>query len=203
MRSQSTIRSIAAGFLAAVLVGTLSSRPTMATPAPTQFPTGSPGYWFSDTIDGQTVGLKTSLFSATQYDSTQDGAAITGTIVTINGVKTAMFLNAGGDLTCLTRIPVNWFDCKAAYFSTYACQLVNTAFYTRPTCSPTGPLAGFSRPSPPPAAPPPPCCHLPRSLSNQPPVRLRRRGPDAGANAGPDAGANAGADGSTHSAAHS
>jgi hypothetical protein len=137
MRSQSTIRSISAGFLAAVLAGTLSSRPTMATLA---------GYWVSDTFDGQTVGLKTTFFSATQYDSTQDGAAITGAIVTINGVKTAMFLNAGGFLTCLTRIPANWFDCKAAYFSTYACKLVTTAFFTPPACP--GPLAGFPRPSP-------------------------------------------------------
>jgi hypothetical protein len=152
------------------------------TRAPTRLPTASLGYWFSDTIDGVLTGLKTSVTGGVQYDTTYGGAAITGLIATINGVKTLITVNKNGFWTCLTNSVPNWFDCKVALKPTYECQLVNTAFYTRnTTCSPTGPLAGFPRPFPPPAAPPPPCCHLPRSLSTPSPVRLRRRGADAGA----------------------
>ena len=195
MPSQSTIRSIAAVFLAAVLVGTLSSRPAMATSTPTRWPTASLGYWYKDTFNGQTVGLtKTVSPGGNSYDGSQFSGGITGAIVVINGQKTHIQLNRLGDDYCYAGSGP-WEACQQ-YIGVYDClYFANTGFYTRATCSPTGPLAGFPRPSPPPAAPPPPCCHLPRSLSSSSPVRLRRRGPDQDSDAG--------ADGSTHPAAHS
>ena len=175
MRSQSNVRSIAAGFLAAVLIVTLSSRPTMATPA-TAFPTGSPGYFFSDTLDGTTVGLTTTMGGGNNnYNTEPTGGAITGAIVDIAGVKTLITVNGAAEWYCWQTNAASWYDCKAALAGQgYECTyFATTAFYTRPTCSPT-------RTSPPPAASvlassPLPLYPISCALTSQGRRRVRRR----------------------------
>ena len=58
------------------------------------------GYWYKDTINGQTYGLTTTWDGGYNYVTSPGGGAVTGAVVVINGQKTNLVLNSWGHYWC-------------------------------------------------------------------------------------------------------
>ena len=67
------------------------------------------GYWYKDTINGQTVGLTTTR-TGDSYVLAPPGEASTGAVVVINGQKTNLVI--GSDLNYWCNSGVSWQMCN-------------------------------------------------------------------------------------------
>ncbi len=87
------------------------------------------GYWYKDTINGQTYGLTTTWDGGYNYVTASgpySGGAATGAIVVIKGQKTNLVLNSWGDYWCNSGS--GWSRCDEN-FGKYDSSFVRTDIY--------------------------------------------------------------------------